>query len=210
MKSIIYLVMFTAFSMFGQENIINQTHTNATLFFGITTDWHYLSQGIKLDGDYTINSITLRLHRLGNPTTGQVWVEIHNAANSQASSLVANATSVKINSDVIPSATDTTFVFSTPPVLEAGSDYYIVAKESLTKDGSNYFRLSTSTWDPYRNGEGAPYGYARINTVDTWFPVATEDFYMIVNATTYVAPVITEIIDVVKYNKLNKANNKNN
>lgn len=183
------LLLLLSFSAFGQINVISQTHTNATLFFGITTDWHYLSQGIKLDSSYSINSVTIRLTRIGNPTTGQVWIELHNAANSQASSLVENGTSVKINSSAIPSGTDTTFVFAVPPVLEAGNDYYIIAKESLTKDGTNYFRLSTSTWDTYRNGEGAPYGYARINTADTWFPVATEDFYMVVVGTYYVPPV---------------------
>jgi hypothetical protein len=91
------------------------------------TSYQALGQGMKVSQNSSIDSVSLYLQKLGNPSDN-IWAEIHTDNGGLPSdTVVTNGTSQTIAANSISTSISWyTFTFSTPPVLTAGTQYHLV------------------------------------------------------------------------------------
>lgn len=154
---------------------------------------YYHAQGFKLSCAAYIESIILKMSKVGSPT-GNITVEIQtDNGGVPSNAVVTNGVSDSVAESSFSAApgADVIFTFSTPPLLTAGTQYHFVIKHDRSVSTTNYSQsqsyvangaayangsLSYSNNTPSWTSVSGDMVFA-INMKHTWFNVADMTMY---------------------------------
>ena len=114
-----------------------------------------LAQGFQISASSTVQSVRLWLKKVGSPT-GNLTVKIQtNNAGNPSGTTVTNGTSGTIAASSLSTSYDwITFTFSTPPSLNAATQYHLVLETADSVSETNYISWGADGSSPsYANGE---------------------------------------------------------
>lgn len=132
----------------------------------------FSSQGFKTGENMSIQAMWIKLYKIANPADNVKLIICADDGTGKPSGFVGitNGVANLINGKQVGSSTNGAwyrFVFATPPVVIAGTQYHSVLTRSGAVDATNYFVWKGGSTGKY------PFGQACLGTTTTWSTTAT-------------------------------------